>query len=187
MEILDVVDEKGNPTGQIIEREEAHRRGIRHRTAHVWLLRRRGGQVEMLMQKRSDRKDSNPGCYDVSSAGHIPAGVDFVSSAVRELQEELGLVIRPEELMECGNRSIYNQNIFYGKEFIDNQYSRVYAVWKDVEPSELHLQGSEVSAAVWISYEKCLEGVEKNLFANCISLEELNMLKKFLAGREEKA
>jgi len=180
MEILDVVDEDGNPTGQMIERAEAHKKGIRHRTAHVWLLRKSEAAVELLMQKRSDRKDSNPGCYDVSSAGHIPAGVDFVSSAIREMQEELGLDITSEELIECGNRSILNESVFYGKPFIDNQYSRVYAVWRDVEPDKLQLQSSEVSAAVWISYEKCLESVENNLFPNCISLEELKMLQRLV-------
>ena len=75
MELLDIVDEKGNPTGETVPREVAHREGIRHRTAHVWIFRRRGGVVQITLQKRSDNKDSDPGCYDISSAGHIPAGV----------------------------------------------------------------------------------------------------------------
>ena len=67
MELLDIVDEKGNPTGETVPREVAHREGIRHRTAHVWIFRRRGGVVQILLQKRSDNKDSDPGCYDISS------------------------------------------------------------------------------------------------------------------------
>lgn len=43
MEYLDIVDEVGNPTGEIVEREYAHRHGIRHRTSHVWLLRKKAG------------------------------------------------------------------------------------------------------------------------------------------------
>ena len=58
MELLDIVDEKGNPTGETVPREVAHREGIRHRTAHVWIFRRRGGVVQILLQKRSDNKDS---------------------------------------------------------------------------------------------------------------------------------
>ena len=68
MEWLDVVDEKGNPTGERVERKEAHRRGIRHRTSHVWILREQEGEVQVLLQKRSQGKDSHPGCYDISSA-----------------------------------------------------------------------------------------------------------------------
>ena len=38
MEYLDIVDDKGNPTGDIVSRDEAHDKGIRHRTAHVWII-----------------------------------------------------------------------------------------------------------------------------------------------------
>ena len=51
MEILDIVDESGSPTGETIDRETAHAKGILHRTAHVWLLRRRNGRTEVLLQK----------------------------------------------------------------------------------------------------------------------------------------
>ena len=40
MEYLDIVDEAGQPTGEIISRDEAHQQGILHRTAHVWVVRR---------------------------------------------------------------------------------------------------------------------------------------------------
>ena len=83
MEYLDIVDENGVPTGKIAERTAAHKQGLRHRTSHVWILRERAGKVEVLLQKRSQNKDSFPGCYDISSAGHIPAGVDFIPSALR--------------------------------------------------------------------------------------------------------
>ena len=89
MELLDVVDQNGMPTGEIVSREKAHAEGIRHRTSHVWLVRYRGGRSQILLQKRCENKDSWPGCYDISSAGHIPAGMDFIPSAIRELREEL--------------------------------------------------------------------------------------------------
>ena len=90
-EMLDLVNEQGDPIGRAVPRSEAHRLGLRHRTSHVWLVRRKNGVLEVLLQKRSDEKDSFPGCYDISSAGHIPAGQGFVDSALRELKEELGV------------------------------------------------------------------------------------------------
>ena len=90
-EMLDLVNEQGDPLGRAVPRSEAHRLGLRHRTSHVWLVRRKNGVLEVLLQKRSDEKDSFPGCYDISSAGHIPAGQGFVDSALRELKEELGV------------------------------------------------------------------------------------------------
>ena len=177
MELLDIVDENGIPTGAVIDRETAHREGIRHRTAHLWLLRRREGQVQVLLQKRSREKDSYPGCYDISSAGHIPAGVDFIPSALRELREELGLQARPEELILCGVRRFEYESVFHGRPFHDNQVSRVYALWRDVEPEALTLQKEEVERVDWMDYGRCVQGVSEGSFPNCIRMDELEMLK----------
>ena len=57
MEYFDVVDENGNPTGEVVSREIAHKQGYRHHTAHVWILRRRETGVEVLLQKRSANKE----------------------------------------------------------------------------------------------------------------------------------
>lgn len=91
MEYFDIVDMNGVPTGKTVERKTAHRKGIMHRTSHVWLIRMKDSRPQILLQKRCAIKDSFPGCYDISSAGHIPAGCDFKESAVRELKEELGI------------------------------------------------------------------------------------------------
>ena len=163
MELLDIVDENGIPTGAVIDRETAHREGIRHRTAHLWLLRRREGQVQVLLQKRSMEKDSYPGCYDISSAGHIPAGADFIPSALRELREELGLQARPEELILCGVRRFEYESAFHGRPFHDNQVSRV--------------QTEEVERVDWMDYDRCVQGVSEGSFPNCIRMDELEMLR----------
>ena len=119
MEILDIVDENGKPKGKTVEREKAHAEGIMHRTSHVWLLRKRSGKVQVLLQKRCETKETFPGCYDISSAGHIPAGMDFAESAIRELKEELGITASADELILCGDRiAIWDDN-FHGKPFHD--------------------------------------------------------------------
>lgn len=140
MEYLDIVDENGVPTGKIAERTAAHKQGLRHRTSHVWILRERAGKVEVLLQKRSQNKDSFPGCYDISSAGHIPAGVDFIPSALRELKEELGCSVSENELIYCGQRRFSYDGVFHGKEFHDRQVSNVYALWLDRRPEDFVLQ-----------------------------------------------
>lgn len=48
MELLDVVDEHGVPTGEVVSRDVAHRTGVRHRTSHVWMLRKKNGRLEIL-------------------------------------------------------------------------------------------------------------------------------------------
>ena len=138
-EFLDIVDENGQPTGEIIDRETAHAKGILHRTSHVWLARRKNGKVQILLQKRAKHKSSFPGCYDISSAGHIPAGDSYKISALRELEEELGVQAEGKDLIYCGDRKVIWDDVFFGRPFHDRQISRVFLLWLDREESEFTL------------------------------------------------
>ena len=177
MEYLDIVDENGNPTGEIVERAFAHKNGVWHRTSHVWILRKREGKIEVLLQKRADTK-SFPGCYDISSAGHITAGQGFLDSAVRELGEELGITATEDELLFCGDRKIIWDDVFFGEEYHDRQFTKVFLLWADVDEKSLTLQEEEVSAVKWMDLDECIEGVKANAFKHCIYPEELEMVKK---------
>lgn len=176
MELLDIVNGEGIPTGETKERTLVHRDGDRHRTCHVWLLRHQAGAWQVLLQRRSDTKDSHPGCFDISSAGHIPAGVDWIPSALRELEEELGIRAAPEELHFAGLRRFSWEGAFYGQPFRDNQVSRVYYMLWDGATEELHLQESEVSGVRWMNLEACREAVVHNEIPHCIFPEELDMV-----------
>ncbi len=184
MELLDIVDEAGVPTGETIDRERAHTDGVRHRTSHVWIARKRDGKAELLLQKRSENKDSHPGCYDISSAGHIPAGQDYVPSALRELKEELGLTARPDELIDCGLRRFQFRAQFHGRPFCDDQVSRVFLLWRDAAPDELTLQPSEVESVRWMEFDACLAMARSGEPANCVYEEELLMLAPQIAKGE---
>ena len=128
-EYFDVVDENGEPTGEIVERTIAHRDGIRHRTSHVWIARQGSNGPQILLQKRCMEKDSYPGCYDISSAGHITAGDEYVHSALRELREELGVEATAEQLLYCGLRNTSSDRNLHGAEFHDRQVSKVFLMW----------------------------------------------------------
>ncbi|WP_294470193.1 NUDIX domain-containing protein [uncultured Ruminococcus sp.] len=180
MEFLDIVDENGEPSGGIIDRETAHLKGIRHRTSHLWLLRRRGGSVQILLQKRAENKASYPACYDISSAGHIPAGCGYVPSALRELKEELGADAQADELICIGRRTIVSDEIFFGKEFHDRQVSKVFVLWRDMDEAEFSLQKEEVDSVRWMDFDECFESVSNNTIRHCIAVEELMMIKEYL-------
>ena len=100
MEMFDIRTPEGEPTGEVKERSAVHRDGDWHGTAHIWLVRRKNGKIEVLLQKRSRLKETFPGCYDASCAGHLSAGDSFIQGALRELQEELGLEAKEEDLGE---------------------------------------------------------------------------------------
>jgi isopentenyldiphosphate isomerase len=86
-EIFDVVNERDEVMGQQ-PREAVHRLGLMHRAVHI-LVFNAAGQV--FLQKRSMKKDRQPGLWDSSASGHVEAGEDYDACAVRELREEIGL------------------------------------------------------------------------------------------------
>lgn len=179
-EYLDVIDDNGNLTGEIVDRKIAHEKGIRHQSSHIWFVRKKDGEIEILLQKRSADKESFPGCYDISSAGHLSSGEDFETAAVREVKEELGISIKKEDLIFCGDRNIVWDGEFNGNPFHDRQHSKVFIVWYDAEKETFQVDHEEVESVKWISFKKCMENVKNNSFSHCIAMEEMQILKNIL-------
>ncbi len=186
MEYFDVVDENGLPTGQIVSRAQAHRDGTPHRTAHIWVVDRENGRV--LLQMRSLKKDSYPGMYDTSSAGHIPAGEEPLEAAMRELSEELGIEASPEELTYIGQIRLVFEEVFHDTPFRENEYSQVYVYDRPVDISSLHLQESEVDAVRWFPFAEAHEKILHDRAHFCVPESGYALLERWLekdaAGRD---
>lgn len=182
MELFDVIDQKGNPTGEVVTREKAHEDGIPHRTAHIWIIRKQNERVQVLLQKRSKNKDSFPGKYDTSSAGHIQAGDEPLESAIRELEEELGIKAVPEELPFAGTFPIWFEKKFHGKLFKDSEIAFVYVYSKLVDEKKLVLQEEEVESVEWFDLEELYENCEKQRDKFCVPKGGLELVRKFLNG-----
>ena len=182
-EIFDVCNGEGMPTGQVVERSIAHRDGILHRTAHVWIVRRNGAGYDILLQKRSKSKDSFPGFYDTSSAGHIPAGDEPLPSALRELEEELGIRAEKSQLQYAGTfRSRYEKQ-FYGKLFRDNEFTSVYVYDGPVDIGELTLQKGEVEEVRWFDLDEVYAEIRRSRERICVPKDGLEVLIRYL-GRD---
>jgi isopentenyl-diphosphate Delta-isomerase len=111
-EVFDVVDANDVVTGQATRRE-VHARGLWHRAVHVLVFEpaeeteRRATHdgktavtgCRVFLQKRSMAKDTAPGRWDSSCSGHVDAGEGYAEAAVRELHEEIGLVVSGPEAL----------------------------------------------------------------------------------------
>ena len=87
-EKLEIVDARGNVIG-LAERSALHQNpGLIHRVVHVLVFNKKG---DLLLQKRSQKKDVAPGKWDTSVGGHINPGEDVLAAARREMEEELGI------------------------------------------------------------------------------------------------
>lgn len=188
MELFEERSGNGTPTGTIVERGVAHSEGRCHGTAHIWIARaNEKSGCEVLLQKRSAWKDSNPGCYDISSAGHLSAGDTYLEGALREIGEELGIHAEAEDLMDLGLLEKVSHGVFYGKPFHDHEVSAVYLYTKPVEAEKLHLQESEVEAVRWMDLKECQKAVREGTIPNCIDIRELEMIEKaWFSGEKTK-
>ena len=185
MEYFDIVNEDGETTGKTVSREKAHRDGILHRTTHVWLVRKDGrGGYQILLQKRSREKDSYPGLYDTSSAGHIPAGDEPKASALRELKEELGITATDRQLTYAGRFRIQYEKVFHGRLFRDNEVAEVYVYTEPVEAERLILQESEVEEVRWFDLEEVWEELDRSSERFCVPKQSLGLLRDWLAAAQ---
>ena len=182
MELLDIVDENGKPTGETVERKIAHSEGIRHRTAHVWIVRKSDEGAEVLLQKRAMNKDSFPGRYDTSSAGHIQAGDEPEESAIRELHEELGIKASVDDLQFVDTFVIQYEKEFYGKMFKDSEIAFVYVYTKPVNIDELTLQKEELDGVEWFNLEYVYEECRKHNQKFCAPVCGLEIVRRFVRG-----
>ena len=143
---MDVLDGLGRPTGEVVWKSEAHRRGLWHRCFHCWVYGADNGETYLLVQRRAATKDTWPGCLDVTAAGHLRSGEAPISGGLRELEEELGLRVEPGRLIPLGTRHI-EQEIPGGR---DREFHEVFLLLDPTPPEELRLQEGEVEAVLRI-------------------------------------
>ncbi len=100
-ELLDVVEATGAPLGRA-GREEVHRRGLWHEVFHC-LVVRPDPPARVVLQRRRRAARAFPGQLDLTVTGHLAAGEQPLDGR-REISEELGIEVRPEQLVPLGVR-----------------------------------------------------------------------------------
>lgn len=135
-EWLDIVNKHDQVIGRGL-RPDVHRRAQYHRSTHVLLY---DSRQRLFLQLRSKTKDTNPGLWDTSAAGHVDAGESYLNCAARELYEELGVLLPASELVELMRLAPEAAN---GYEFV-----RVYAAISD---APITLEPNEIEDGKWVS------------------------------------
>lgn len=120
-------------------KSEAHKYGWLHASVHIWFYTL---DDKLLFQKRSLDKISFPDVWDVSVAGHIGAGESPELSALREIEEEIGLKIRIADLTSIG---VYREKHVVNENYIDNEIHYIYKCFLRVPIRELKIQQEELT------------------------------------------
>ena len=140
-ELLDILDESGRPTGEVLAKSEAHRLGLWHRCFHCWICGSDAAGPYLLIQRRAAAKDTWPGYLDITAAGHLSAGEETLDG-LREIEEELGLQVNPERLVPLGTIRI-EQQLPAG---YDREFHEVFLLRDNTPPDNLRLQKEEVES-----------------------------------------
>lgn len=146
-EFLEVYSPEGTKTGQKKSKSEIHRKGLFHSTVHVWIFTDEGN---ILIQKRSKKKELNPGVWDVSVAGHIKFNENIKKAAKRETLEETGININTKDLLKIG---IY-RSINIHPTAIDKEFFHTYILKIDKNSINLGFKNNEVDDLKFISIEE---------------------------------
>ena len=173
-EMIDVLDEyTGEKTGEVISKNEAHRTGIWHGSIHVLIVN--NDKTKTLLQKRCAEKKLYPNTWDIAVGGHISSGEDDITSAKRELEEELGL--NPDELkiekVDRITEKLTNNGV------ISNEYVSIFIVYADIDINDIKLQVEEVSEVKWCTKKELNKFIEdKVIIPHVREYEILNEILK---------
>lgn len=149
-EYVDAYNEDQNFIGAL-PRQEVHARGYWHHTFHCWIIQREAGHEYVLCQKRHRRKDMHPQRLDVTAAGHLLAG-ETVADGVRELNEELGLVVPFKALVPLG----VFEGILEESGLVDKELSHEFLYETDRPLSDYRVQTDEVEGLFRMRIEDAL-------------------------------
>lgn len=138
-ELIDILNANGVPTGEIVLKSKAHKDGLFHSSVHIWFYNRDG---EILLQKRAHNKDTYPSLWDISVAGHIGTGESPDETAVREVEEEIGLKIEAKNLVFLEIRKSQKKPTL---SITDNEFHYIYICLLKEDIDSLNLQEEEVA------------------------------------------
>eukprot|EP00469_Lotharella_globosa_P015771 CAMPEP_0167816294 /NCGR_PEP_ID=MMETSP0112_2-20121227/3516_1 /TAXON_ID=91324 /ORGANISM="Lotharella globosa, Strain CCCM811" /LENGTH=235 /DNA_ID=CAMNT_0007715845 /DNA_START=86 /DNA_END=791 /DNA_ORIENTATION=+ len=154
-------------TGEGKPRADVHRDGDWHHSVHVWLHDPRTDSV--LIQRRSKYKDTNPDMFDVSAAGHIAMGDIPLETAVREMEEELGISTQEKNFNKLFTAvsEAKGETEKHGK-YVCREFQEVYLVDiaqvenSSASPVEIKVADGEVEEAKWIPKEDLISALATN-------------------------
>lgn len=140
-EVVALVDEQDQQIGQKM-RDELTDTDC-WRIVSIWVENSHG---QVLLQQRSVDKKTDPGCWTPAAEGTVVLGEDYDTTAVRELEEEIGLAGYPLQKQ----RRVYARFEFGSRQF------QAYTVACDWPLEKFTVQQEEVAALEWVDKQQVI-------------------------------
>lgn len=151
MELIQIVDENGDFTGQVMDKDEAHNKNLLHNEVALLII---NDKKQVLLQKRSANKRFNPNKWALC-AGHVDAYESLDDAIIRETNEEIGLDIPKDDLHSFGEKEVTiessNSHIIY-----------FYYTKCNKQESEFTIRKEELSEVKWFDIDEVIDMIKKN-------------------------
>lgn len=153
MEMVDKLNNKRQSLNKTAERSEKIE-GEYRQSVHTWIMNTNG---EFLIQKRTPNKKYFPNMWSQTGGG-VDEGETTFQAALRECNEELGIMINPQnmELVLSFKRKF---------DFVD-----VWLIRCDYDIGDLTLQEEEVSEAKWATVDEIRALMKEGKLAKSIDV-----------------
>ncbi len=149
MELWDLFDRDGNPTGETMVRGTPIPPERYHQVIHICIFNPDG---KMLIQHRQPFKPTWSGMWDVSVGGAVAAGESIKTAAQREAEEELGY------MLDLSDEAPAMRITF------PDGFDNFYLVERDLDISQLRYQPEEVLEAKWATKEDIFSMIDDGSF-----------------------
>jgi isopentenyl-diphosphate Delta-isomerase len=148
-EFVILVDEQDNELG-LMEKMEAHRKGVLHRAFSVFVFNDKG---QFLLQQRAYSKYHSGGLWTNTCCSHPRQGESVLEAAKRRLHEEMGFTCQLEEQFSF----IYNRKL--DNELTEHELDHVVFGKYNEAPV---LNPDEVCAYSYVDKEELIASVKSN-------------------------
>ena len=147
-EFFEIFDEQNQPLYFTKARHEVHRDGDWHRTIQVFVVNER---EQVLCNLRSRDKDVYPAFWDISVGGHMAPGEHSLQAAVRELFEELGICLQPQELRFVTHFSLdgFDDSTCH----TDREHATIFLYKTHLTASDFRIAADEIDALEFFSID----------------------------------
>ena len=161
MELYDILDRNGIPTGKRAQKGTMPKTGTFYLGVHAYIY---NSKKEFLLQQRAFDKAFRPGGWDIHM-GHVIAGETSKEGMIREISEEIGIYFNDEDMRFVGRVVWENSKASaLGGDHLclsHNHITDIYFLEYDYTINNLSLQENEVIGAKSVTKDEMLALVER--------------------------
>ena len=144
-----LVDKNDNPIG-LMEKIEAHRRGLLHRAFSVFII---DDASRLLLQKRSQTKYHSPGLWTNTCCSHPRNGEILIDAANRRLMQEMGMSANLKHMFSFIYRAEFDNGL------IEHEFDHVFIGKSNSDPV---INSDEVCEWKWTEIKKIKKDIIEN-------------------------